>query len=105
MHASMNEGFQTERPHRGGNPGPRAQTGIRDCTGGAAADAGLGVVGFGFGLVGIGILIAIAAATPLEPTKGVLQSVVASEAVLRCCGGALFIASVVALFKVAAKGD
>ena len=93
------------RPVPGGMHGPHARAkGVRRCEGDAAADARAGVIGFGFGLVGFGILIAIAAFTPLEPTKGVLQSVMASDVTLRSCGAALFLAAVVALFRGAATG-
>ncbi len=103
MNMAATSRVPASRPVPGGMNGPHVRAkGVRRCEGEAATDARAGVLGFGFGLVGFGVLIAIASFTPLEPTKGVLQSVMASDATLRFCGAALFLAAVVALFSSAA---
>lgn len=105
MNMAVTSRVPASRPVPGGMHGPHVRAkGVRRCEGDAATDARAGVLGFGFGLVGFGVLIAIAAFTPLEPAKGVLQSVMASDVTLRSCGAALFLAAVVALFRGAASG-
>lgn len=105
MNTVVTSRVSASRPVPGGMHGPHARAkGVRRCEGDAATDARAGVLGFGFGLVGFGLLIAIAAFTPLEPTKGVLQTVMASDVTLRSCGAVFFLAAVLALFRGAATG-